>query len=91
MKKELFAIAKAVCSALAVFIEKAGSRKFILMIIATHAFYFGILPAELWFGLAMAWQGVQGGADMLAAYNHKPRKPRPKPSNADIDVGAVAL
>ena len=77
MQKELANIIQAACKAFTDFINKAGSRKFVLILIATHAFYTGLLPANYWFMLAMAWQGVQGSHDMLTTYRgDKPKSQR---------------
>lgn len=68
MTKELSMLLSAACKAFSNFIEKAGSRKFILMIIATHAMYYGLLPSQYWMILAMAWQGLQGGQDLVKEF-----------------------
>lgn len=73
--KELKQIIAAACSAITALITKTGSRKFLIMLIATHAMYFGILPAEYWAMIALAWQGIEGGIDGLSAYRSR-RAPR---------------
>lgn len=47
---------------------KLGSRKFIVLLIATHAMYMHLLPAEYWAMIAMTWQGVQGGITAIERY-----------------------
>lgn len=71
MKNEFATLISTVCKAASNFIEKAGSRKFILMIIATHAMYYGLLPSQYWMILAMAWQGLQGGQDLVKELKNK--------------------
>lgn len=65
MTKELRLLFTALCKAFSGFIEKAGSRKFILMLISTYLLYIGLIPAKYWMFVAMSYQGVQGGQDLI--------------------------
>lgn len=68
MRQVLIDITRAACEALTNFISKSGSRKFIILLIATHAMYGDILPPEYWTMVAMAWMGVHGGAQAIQSY-----------------------
>jgi hypothetical protein len=74
--QELKNILTALLGAFINLVSKAGSRKFIVAVVATHAMYIGLLTPELWTTIVMMWMGVQGGQDALARY--KGIDPRPK-------------
>ena len=75
MRRFFTDIFQAGCQAITGLISKAGSRKFILMMIATHAMYSGILPPEYWTAVALAWKAAQGGEDMISTYKLPPTSP----------------
>lgn len=81
MRQVFVNIIRAACGALTDFISKSGSRKFIILIIATHAMYGDILPPEYWTMVAMAWMGVHGGAQAIQNY----RLPDIRPDNRRRD------
>lgn len=92
---EIKSIIKAGCKAFTSFVDKAGSRKFIILIIATHAMYIHLLDPSYWAMIALAWQGVQGGIDGIATYRNRfeyqNERIRPEPQHARDDHPGIAM